>query len=319
MSDKKKRKHHYVWRKYLEAWSAGNQVWCCRDKKIYRSNLKDVGEERDFYKPKCLTKDDIQAIRKIFIEPISSDEVKQLNLGWLKLYEGISNIQRYLNKHDLNQADIRQLEVNLHNIEEDHYMRMEKAAWTYLASIIREDLSFYEREEDHINFIIFVCFQYFRTKTFYKRMRYAFNDSDDKILNVERAAAFIRFYGATNVGASIYREKGIWKLVLLRNQSDIPFITCDQPVMNTFAYGKPAMSQVEDLELYYPIAPYLAVLLTKKKCFSYTDKSDIQKIEADTYNALAVNASYEAIYGNQEQVLKDQLPFIKSNTFSAFG
>ena len=110
--------------------------------------------------------DDVLAIRKFFIDTISSDAIKQLNLGWLKQQERISKIQRYLNRNDINQTDIRQLDINLHNIEEDFYMRMESAGWTYLASIIREDLRFYESEEDHVNFIIFICFQYFRTKKF---------------------------------------------------------------------------------------------------------------------------------------------------------
>ena len=318
-SNKKKRRMHYVWRKYLEAWSTDDQIWCYRDKKIFHTNLENVGQQRDFYKPNPLTKDEIQIIKKYFIEPMDSDLLKRLNMGWLDNFKQISGIQRFVERQRQLTSNpdkeiiqlLDALEVSLHNSEENFHGKIESDAENYLASIINEDLSFFERDKDHIGFLIYICLQYFRTKKI-KDLTPDINDFFGfKFMDMEKFAAFLRLYGATNVGASIYREKGLWKLVLLRNQSNVPFITCDQPVMNTYAFGKPVDTQVDDLAFYYPITPKLAVLLTQDKRYSYTDTSDIDEMEVNTYNAIAVNASLEQIYSNDEQVLKDQLAFVR--------
>ena len=315
----KKRGQHYVWRKYLEAWSTDEQIWCYRDKKIFHTNLKNVGRQRDFYKPNLLTQDEVRIIKTYLIEPMDSDLLKRLNMGWLDNFEQISEIQRFVERRrqltSNPDKEIIQLfdalEVSLHNSEENFHSNIESDAKNYLASSINEDLSFFERDKDHIGFLIYICLQYFRTKKI-KDLTPDINDFFGfKFMNMENFVAFLRLYGATNVGASIYREKGLWKLVLLRNQSDVPFITCDQPVTNTYAFGKPVDTQVDDLAFYYPITPKLALLVTQDKRYSHTDASDVDEMEVNTYNAIAVNASHEQMYSNDEQVLKDLLTVIR--------
>ena len=300
---------HYVWRRYLKAWAIDDQIWCCRDKKIFRTNLKNVGQQRDFYKPKDLTVEDIQAIHKLAIEPISSNELKQANIYWINVFEFKSKIQRIVDEQPADQEVIRQLNVDLHNFEEDFQSRLENIGKPYLDSIIQESLGFFETEKGCFDFLIFMCFQYFRTKKLYDSVVSNCKNSAREIIDIEKTWGVLRHIYRTNVVNSIFGERNSWKLTLLRNQSNIPFITCDQPVINTYAYGKSLESTIEELKLYYPISPSLAVLLTKID--SYTcDVLDVDNLEVDGYNALVVDASHEQIYSNQEQVLKDLLPFV---------
>ena len=299
----KKRGQHYVWRKYLEAWSTDDQIWCYRDKKIFHTNLKNVGQQRDFYEPKVLTKDDIQAIQNVLISILPNDVSKKIHLDELKMHEMISDIKQIVEEQDSHQEDIRQLDVALHNIEEDYYGQLEKIALPYLESLISENLSFFESDEDHMNFILFICFQYLRTKKFYDTIMSIYDYTDKKRRNLQNAAWYLRQYGVINIGAHICSNRGLWKLVLLRNQTSIPFVTCDQPVLNTYLYGMPKLALPSDLEFYYPITPRLAALLTRDNRYSYTDKSNIDEIEVNTYNALSVDASHEQIYANEEAIL----------------
>lgn len=84
----KKRRHHYVWRKYLRAWASNDSIWCCREGKIFRSNLMGVGQVRDFYRLKELSFHDIEAIRNLAIEPTKS-HLKELNEGWIESFSAV--------------------------------------------------------------------------------------------------------------------------------------------------------------------------------------------------------------------------------------
>ena len=59
---------------------------------------------------------------------------------------------------------------------------------------------------------------------------------------------------ATKMGRNIF-VKDEYHLVLMENKTDLPLITGDQPVVNTYAVGKPLTEHATDLEFYYPISP----------------------------------------------------------------
>ena len=59
------------------------------------------------------------------------------------------------------------------------------------------------------------------------------------------------------IADSLYEERGKHRLVLLNNQTGIPFVTGDQPIINLHAtFGK---VPPESLEFYYPISPTRAM------------------------------------------------------------
>ena len=312
---------HYVWRKYLEAWSTNEQIWCYRDKKIFHTNLDNVGKQRDFYKPGNITHKDILIFRDLlFIDEIH-DELKPIIREYLEVFKMITDFQsavnlleRQVSEEKISNTDMEEAQnliIALHNFEEDCHTKIENTGMTYLCSIIKEDLSFFEKEEDHFKFLMYICLQYFRTKKMKKLAMGIPSFFEQNRLDIDTASGFMRWFGATCVAAGIFIAKGLWNLVLLRNQSRVPFITCDQPVINTYAYGAPVEKQVKGLEFYYPITPKLAVLLTQDKRYSYTDTSDIHEGAVHTYNALSVDASQEQIYGNERSVLSELLPIIQ--------
>ena len=61
---KKKRHHHYVWKKYLEPWTADGQIWCLMNGEIFPTNPKHIGQARDFYNLKELSDEDIAFVQK---------------------------------------------------------------------------------------------------------------------------------------------------------------------------------------------------------------------------------------------------------------
>ena len=81
----RKRKQHYVWRRYLKSWAMDEKIFCLSDGKIFRTNLENVAQERYFYKLRELSKEDVAFIRSLLIEgshPILAD----INEGWLGIF-----------------------------------------------------------------------------------------------------------------------------------------------------------------------------------------------------------------------------------------
>jgi dethiobiotin synthetase len=102
-----------------------------------------------------------------------------------------------------------------------------------------------------------------------------------------------------------------FKMLLILNRSKVPFITGDQPVINTFNRSKYSKELVEKLEFYYPVSPNIAILITDRQ--EYIDIDSLYLDESDMihkYNSLIIEASHEQIYSNSEEILKDYFEFM---------
>ncbi len=90
----KKRHHHYVWKKYLEPWTTNRQIWCLTNGGIFRTNPKNIGQARDFYKLKELSDEDIAFIFKLAIAP-GPPLLQELKNNWIKSFNSIFQIRRW--------------------------------------------------------------------------------------------------------------------------------------------------------------------------------------------------------------------------------
>jgi len=63
---------------------------------------------------------------------------------------------------------------------------------------------------------------------------------------------------AVNIGGSLLRDRSLFRIVLLRNDTDLAFITGDQPVINVNDERDFKGVPVE-IELYCPLSPKLAM------------------------------------------------------------
>jgi len=98
-------------------------------------------------------------------------------------------------------------------------------------------------------------------------------------------------------------------LLLLQNNSDVPFITGDQPVINTKAtYHSSTNDLTEELELYYPISPTIAILINLKSNEYTTRKYKVTKKEATSYNNLIADASHQELFAQDKSHLE---PYLK--------
>ena len=297
----KKRKHHYVWKEYLQSWSKDGKIFCLRKGKLFNTSLENIAQERDFYKLKELTKHDMNIIYELGIKNITNPQLKKLNENWIHSFSKIFLIKESLIQNNISEKELDVIiDENIHNLEENLHENIEKNGYKFLKKLLNEDTEFFN--DDSNDFMHFLWTQYFRTK---KRQVAAIESTKDySDIDIEKI---------WNVLSHIYTTSATWhfndnikdyKLVLLKNNSDVEFITADQPIINTHSYRNSSLT--EEFEFYYPISPVSAVLITKK---IHNDKYDtcVDSVQATLYNDMMSEQSYEQIFASSEKAIPCRL------------
>lgn len=301
----KKRRHHYVWKKYLQSWTRDEKIWCYRDGELFPSSLNNVALIKDFYKLNDLNFWDVKFIKWV-INQSSYAHLKKLNQRWLQYFKAVFELLSIAEQNDIDDSKLNELmDEVIHNYEEDLLGGIENQSVKYIDSILNEDVSFYQTDEGCIDFSYFIGVQYFRTRS----IKESFDDifAIFEPINSDNVMPILRQIFANNVGWSLYRDRDSYQMVLLKNKSSMELITADQPVLNTYGAKSVGFEEVEDLELYYPVAPDIAILITKD--FSgEAGKKVLTETEVEGYNSMIIDESYSQIYAtSKEKLLKNGL------------
>ncbi len=302
----KKKKQHYVWRKYLRAWATNEKIACLRDGVLFESNLEGVAQERYFYKLKELTSEDLNFI-KVFAIDQARPHLQKLHKNFIKDYGLVFKLRERVEKVGSSPEIDKELDEAIHNLEEELHSGIETAGYDYLECVLKEDLSFYSDVDKSAQFLYFLAVQYMRTK----RMKQTVLNTIKK-LNPSYEAQFERTWNllshvfAINIGASIYAERSKFNMILLKNNSPKEFITADQPVINSYVQdGIP--TPPEKVEFYYPVSPRLAVLITEDEKKAGMKCSDLNEDDVNIYNKLMVENSLEQLYATSPSILMEYM------------
>ena len=103
---------------------------------------------------------------------------------------------------------------------------------------------------------------------------------------------------AAAVSASLVRDD--YALWILRNRTGVNLLTTDQPVINLHAANSDANGLVNQFDLYYPVSPTVAALV------SLTPPDDAHMTTRDTsrYNAHMVAQSHEMVFASSQSELE---------------
>lgn len=207
-----------------------------------------------------------------------------------------------LKRTDLNEPVRAAMEEQLRwaerNLGERYHAGIENKCQDLLNSLRAENDDFYQDMIRAGDLIYFLCLQYFRTV----KMREAFSKLISQVPGHDprRTAGALLHICATSVSASLFKEKRAYGIAFLRNETAVPFITGDQPVLNMLDPKK-----TDDLALYYPLSPRLAMLLTKDAVKLPNKIRSISQLEVESYNY--------AIYSKSEdQVYSDDVTYLRS-------
>lgn len=270
------KKQHYVWEFYLKAWCfEGNKVWCRRNGKIFNTSTENVAQERRFYEITPLTKDEIGFIEAGIQKcPVENHYILNLKLS--------------------NLIDFSSNDNSCKNALENEFADMEQRTVPILQSIKNGVIDVLNNQYDKNIFSIFLGMQYTRTP----KCRYGkINCLSEGRFQISNNFSFYWSYIFFSDSISSWISSA--KVSLLKNKTNIPFITGDQPVINIKSeYNN---TPAKEIQLYYPISPKLALLFDEKELF----ENPISVDDVLFYNEKIKQASEALIVGNKKETLEN--------------
>ena len=188
------------------------------------------------------------------------------------------------------------------NIYEELLSEYEGGWNKFLSELQCGKMDFFSDNSERMGFLFFLAVQYMRTD----RMKNAVSQSVAKTMkkdgfDLEKIWNPVSHIFAVNVAFDTYNKKP--KLCMLENESSVPFITGDQPVVNISATNIPPGQPSDKMELYYPVTPKLAVLLTENETCQ-TNKVSVSSEEAACYNDHIFQNSNNSIYAQTKEILE---------------
>ncbi|MGD0843364.1 MAG: DUF4238 domain-containing protein [Geobacteraceae bacterium] len=294
----KKRRHHYVWQHYLESWADvdDGQIYCLREGKIFKTNPINVAVKGDFYRLKEFSVDDISHLKEIIKR--CPDFLQQEYNNLIVLFDILFKFKRKAEIDGTLDTELESiLDVQINNFEENIHTSVENSGMKYLHMLLNKDLSFYGSKPDAILFIKYLCLQYMRTEK--RRVNSIKATSWQNVIDTNKIWNILTHIFSANMAWSILNDINEFTLLVFDNKTDNPFITGDQPVINTHGTVTALTEQVHELEFYYPLSPSKAMVLTK------TPEKHLQVTAeiVDMHNHRIVLGSHQQLFSCSEESL----------------
>ena len=83
------------------------------------------------------------------------------------------------------------------------------------------------------------------------------------------------------------------------------YITGDQPVVNTHSINSGLLDEPTEFEIYYPISPKKAVMITMNDNRFASDTVFVTIEDVKLYNSYIIDRSHEQIFSNSESLLEE--------------
>ncbi|MGB1269959.1 MAG: DUF4238 domain-containing protein [Flavobacteriaceae bacterium] len=297
-----KKKHHYVWKEYLKAWSENNQVPALIKKsgKIIKANPEGLAQQRYFYALEEFTQEE-EIILKKLVNQWSKESTIKINLEFYETFTSYSKLKRLTKTINLNDELKETLNLLRTNTMEDSHLIFENFGKKLISIRTYEDLSFLNDEMELFFTMIYISFQYLRTKNMQLKVKDVIEKYDylsPKFLN------FLPFIYATSIADTLTYDKHI-KFIFLENTSEIDFITSDQPLINNKIDQLNYKGTIAQLDIYYPITPRIALLIHYQEQKEKYKKVELNSVEVNKYNETIYNHSNEFVFASLTEQLDE--------------
>jgi hypothetical protein len=293
-----KKRQHYVWQHYINNWAnTKNQVFVVASSNQFYSNSENLAVERYFYNLEYFSESDVDFIKKLYDINENGNELQKQNMKWIDSFSQIFRLKDSFDKSGISTEEGNKLFLQgLKDVEEDGISMLENDFLPLLKKLMQKEVNEFSIDKNYFDLVFFLCFTYFRTKKIRDRAIESVKGTKlgDAISDViRRTWSFSKYILTTNLTFGIVSSK--FNIVFLENNTNVKFISSDQPVINTRAnYSIP--DKVDDLELYFPVTPEIGLLLTKDKTEETVFLRSLNQEEVKMYNQLIIDSYEEQLY-----------------------
>jgi len=192
----------------------------------------------------------------------------------------------------------------LENLHASH----EEMALPVLAALADEKFDVLQDNQHMIEFMAFFGHQISRTKTFRDSAIATLSRSNTLEIEVADATAhawwFLSYMIGMSLGFSLYIDRHNARHALLVNDTNVPFITSDQPVVNVH----PCVSEAEfaapkHADFYYPISPRVAYIICESERFM-PGKNEVDEATVVELNSKVAAQAMVHIIGDSENAIR---------------
>lgn len=308
-----KKRHHYVWANYLARWGHGTEdvFYTTKTGKIAHDSVRGIVVDDFFYKISALTRKHVEVIKGFSRK--SPDHLHQQHMSYLQDF-----LEFQQDEEVYRQSSIQNQEVELHleaakcNLIENLHSSHEKTALPVLAALVDENLDVLRDKQKMVEFMTFVGQQFCRTKAFRDNALRVLNRRSTLEIEVSDAMShswwFLSYIYGMNLGWSLYAGRNEARHALLVNDTPVPFITSDHPVVNVHpCVSETEFSSPEHADFYYPISPRIAYIICDSDRFK-RGKNRIDETTAVEFNSKQAAQAMMHIIGDTEEAIR---PFKK--------
>ncbi|MCQ4258115.1 DUF4238 domain-containing protein [Stutzerimonas stutzeri] len=310
-----KKRHHYVWANYLTRWGNGtnNVSYTTKLGNFAHDSVRGLVIDDYFYTTTFLSRQHIQVIESVIRQ--SCKGLREEHRAYLAEFLSAQAGEAMYRQSGIQDREIeRQLDVLKNNLLENLHASHEKDALPVLAALAKENFDILEKKEHMINFMAFLGQQITRTKTFRDSAIQAL--SRNSTMEIDRGDAmaqawwFLSYVFGMNIGFDLYAGRHTAKHALLINDTKLPFITSDQPVVNVHArVSETELIAPEYADFHYPISPRIAYAICDSTRFSQGKNLVDEAIVVEFNTKLAAQAMVHII-GDSVDAIRPYKQFI---------
>jgi len=301
------KKQHYVWRNYLGAWKNAKEdklIWTglIKQNEVKELGLMDVAQGSYFYKLAELNDSELGFLRKLTntLPPGSKNIAELLLTGYIMFTQLKQDMA--LGKVKSNQDFEHEVKKIEHAAFENIQTQIEGLGSRLLKCNSIADIEELAKEDEY-EFLYYLWVQYMRTKSMKDRV----SDSMDErkwLQDLNRKCwPFFNLVMAMCMVETMVIKKD-HRYVFLKNDSDTPFITGDQPAINALGNISDEEGFAKQLKVFYPMSPTKALCIAfdagDKFCEKTVDRDFVKRM-----NQMIMEESLLHIFANEAKVLKD--------------
>lgn len=304
-----KKRHHYVWAKYLTRWGNGtkNVFYTTKTGKIALDSVRAIVADNYFYKTTTLTSKHIEVIKGLSRK--SPDHLQQLHMSYLNDCLKMQHAETIYQKSGIQNQEVeRHIHAAKCNLFENLHASHEKQVLPVLAALADEKLDVLQDKQHMVEFMAFFGQQISRTKTFRDGAIQVLSRRTALEIEVAEAMAhawwFLSYMFGMNLGFSLYADRHNARHTLLINDTKLPFITSDQPVVNVHScISETVFAAPKYADFFYPISPRIAYIICDSERFT-PGKNEVDEATVVELNSKVAAQAMVHIIGDTDSAIR---------------
>ena len=286
------KKQHYIWQEYLRPWQVNDKVWWKRKGIIKNTDTFSILRENYFYKIKEIGYDEYHFIINNYARSINEKAILNPYLKIFEKLDTLKNVDFYVSVDKVRSQ-----------IGENITTAIENNGSEFLKELLNENLAIFDYNNKVIyEYLFFLFYQYFRTKKweniYVEKMKKEVSDKYKK-LDFSAIWSWIKFFIISEYVVGLLHTKSHF-ITLLKNESNVDFITTDQPIIN-LSWNHNSDLNVKEIKMLYPISPKYVIIFSNE--YAFNQIRSVTEDEVENFNRRLVNESYEFVISKTQNQL----------------